>query len=231
MSLRRLPAVLVVGAVTAALLSGCSGDRTSPTAASSTAAVGPVASSSSSSPSPSATTTPDDAESPTTSATVPPPLPQPVASVPKVKRSGQPSSPSVTAPAAKFTAPVTYPDGVRLDIVRTVRATETGHGPGVMAGRKYVRFELKLTNGSAKAINLNQVVLTTYYSASKQLAAPVYTESAKTYDFSGIVKPGASATAFYAFAVPDSGLKKLTMVVDFDGTHTSATYSGAVVVS
>ncbi len=152
-------------------------------------------------------------------------------SVPKVKRAGPAVTPSITAPPAKFSAPVTYPDGVRLEIVKTARAAETGHGPGVMAGREYVRFELKLTNGSAKAISLNEVVLTTYYSASKQLAAPVYTESAKTYDFSGTVKPGASATAFYAFAVPDSGLKKLTMVVDFDGIHTSATYTGAVVVS
>jgi hypothetical protein len=229
MSLRRLPALLVVGLAGAALLSGCSSDQPTPDAARGTSAVGPVASSST--PSGSATKTATPSTSPTTTATVAPPLPQPVKSVPKVKRAGQAVTPSVTAPAARFTAPVKYPDGVRLDIVRTTRAAETGHGPGVMAGREYVRFELKLTNGSAKAINLNEVVLTTFYSSSKQLAAPVYTESAKTYDFSGTVKPGASATAFYAFAVPDAGLKKLTMVVDFDGAHTSATYTGAVVVS
>ncbi|GAA2737177.1 hypothetical protein GCM10009867_23360 [Pedococcus aerophilus] len=239
MSLRRLTAALAVGLVGAALVSGCSSDPTTPTAASRTGAVGAVSSSGTSTPSASATSsattkgsaTTEPSQSPTTSATVAPPLPQPVQSVPKVKRSGGATTPSVTAPAAKFSAPVKYPDGVRLEIVKTNRATETGHGPGVMAGREYVRFQLKLTNGSAKAINLNEVVLTTYYSSSKQLAAPVYTESAKTYDFSGTVAPGKSATAYYAFAVPDSGLKKLTMVVDFDGLHTSATYTGAVVLS
>ena len=98
-----------------------------------------------------------------------------------------------------------------------------------MAGREYVRFTVKLTNSSAKPINLNQVVVTTTYGASSQLAAPVYTEGAGTYDFSGSVKPGASTTAIYAFAVPTKQLGRVTMVVDFDGLHTSATYRGAVV--
>ena len=40
-----------------------------------------------------------------------------------------------------------------------------------------VRFTVKLTNGSTKAVNLNQVVVTTTYGSTKQLAAPVYTES------------------------------------------------------
>jgi hypothetical protein len=160
---------------------------------------------------------------------VAPPLPQPVKSVAKVKRVGQPNTPSVSAPGAKFNAPVTYPDGVTLVITKAEKGIETGHGPGVMAGREYVRFTVKLTNGSAKAVNLNQVVVTTTYGISSQLAAPVYTESAGTHDFAGTIKAGASTTALYAFAVPVKQLGRVTMVVDFDGLHTSATYSGAVV--
>lgn len=211
----RLAAALAGLALAAASLSGCGG---SGQALAST----PGTSSSSSAP----TETPDTETTPTTMA---PPLPQPVASVAKVKRVGQPTTPSVSAPAARFTAPVTYPDGVSLVITKAEKGVETGHGPGVMAGREYVRFTVKLTNGSAKAVNLDQVVVTTTYGATSQLAAPVYTASAGTYDFSGVVKPGASAIALYAFAVPTKQLGSVRMVVDFDGLHTSATYTGAVV--
>lgn len=212
----RLAASLAVLALVATSLSGCAGNGQ--------ALASTPGTSSTSSPAP--TETPETETTPTT---VAPPLPQPVKSVPKVKRVGQPNTPSVSAPGAKFSGVVTYPDGVTLVITKAVKGVETGHGPGVMAGRAYVRFTLKLTNGSTKAVNLNQVVLTTTYGATKQLAAPVYTESAGTYDFSGTVKPGASATALYAFAVPTKQLNRVAMVVDFDGLHTSATYTGAVV--
>jgi hypothetical protein len=214
----RLATVLTGLALAATSLSGCGGSGQ---------ALASTPGASSSSPSSAAPTETPDTE--TTPTTVAPPLPQPVKSVAKVKRVGQPNTPSVSAPAAKFNAPVTYPDGVTLVITKAEKKVETGHGPGVMAGRAYVRFTLKLTNGSTKAVNLNQVVVTTTYGTTKQLAAPVYTESAGTYDFSGTVKPGASATALYAFAVPTKQLNRVAMVVDFDGLHTSATYTGAVV--
>ena len=215
----RLTASLAGLALAAISLSGCGG---SGQALAST----PGGSASSSTSSPAPTETPETETTPTT---VAPPLPQSVKSVPKVKRVGQPNTPSVSAPAAKFTGAVKYPDGVSLVITKAEKGIETGHGPGVMAGREYVRFTVKLTNGSAKAVNLDQVVVTTTYGTTKQLAAPVYTESAGTYDFTGSVKPGATATALYAFAVPTKQLNRVAMVVDFDGLHTSATYTGAVV--
>jgi hypothetical protein len=227
---RRVALVAGLG-LAAALLTGCSADR--PAASATASSTGSAGASEDSSPaaSSSSSTKPGPTESETTPATVAPPLPQPVGSVTKVKRSSGPSKPSVSAPAAPFSSAVKYPDGVTLTIVKAERGTETGHGAGVMAGRQYVRFQLKLTNGSARPINLNEVVVTTYYGTSRQNAAPVYTESAHTYDFSGTVAKGGSATAYYAFAVPTKNLNKVTMVVDFDGLHTSATYTGAVVAS
>lgn len=214
----RLAAALAGLALAASSLSGCGGSGPASAATSGTA----TSSSSSSTP----TGTPSTETTPTT---VAPPLPQPVRSVAKVKRVGQPDTPSVSAPPAKFTAKVAYPDGVSLVISKAEKAVETGHGPGVMAGREYVRFTVRLTNGSAAPVNLNQVVVTTTYGPTSQLAAPVYTESAGTYDFAGSVKPGASTTGIYGFAVPVDQLGQVTMVVDFDGLHTSATYRGAVV--
>lgn len=218
----RLAATVAGLALAATSLSGCGG-----TGEASAASTG-TSSTSSSAPTETPTETPSTETTPTT---VAPPLPQPVKSVAKVKRAGQPNTPSISAPAAKFSAPVAYPDGITLKITKAEKGVETGHGPGVMAGRQYVRFTVTLTNGSAKAVNLNEVVVTTTYGASSQLAAPVYTQSAGTADFFGTVKPGASATAKYAFAVPVKDLGRVAMVVDFDGLHTSATYTGAVVAS
>ena len=216
----RLAATLAGLALAATSLSGCGGTGQA------SAATPSKSSTSSSTSSSTPTETPDDRDHPDD---VAPPLPQSVKSVAKVQRVGQPNTPSVSAPGAKFNGTVTYPDGVTLVITKAEKGIETGHGPGVMAGREYVRFTVKLTNGSAKAVNLNQVVVTTTYGASSQLAAPVYTQSAGTFDFTGTIKPGASTTALYAFAVPVKQLGRVTMVVDFDGLHTSATYSGAVV--
>lgn len=166
-----------------------------------------------------------------TTGTVGPPLPNPVAKVTKVARPGQPSMPSVTAPPAPFSGPVTYSDGVKLVIVQATKRVETGNGPGVFNGRPFVKFDIELLNGSREPINLNAVVITTFYGTQKQLAPPVYTPSAATNDFSGTVAPGAKATASFGFAVPVADLGSVTMVVDFDGVHTSATYTGTVAAS
>ena len=220
----RLAATLAGLALAATSLSGCGGSGEASTA---TAAASSRPSTSSATPTETPTETPETEATPTT---VAPPLPQPVKSVAKVKRVGQPNTPSVSAPPASFDARVAYPDGVSLVITKAEKAVETGHGPGVMAEREFVRFTVKLTNGSATSVNLNQVVVTTTYGPTSQLAAPVYTESAGTHDFAGTVKPGTSTTATYGFAVPVRQLGQVTMVVDFDGLHTSATYRGAVVV-
>lgn len=175
-------------------------------------------------------TSPTPTVPPTSSvpATLEPPLPNPVPTVTKVPRPGVTGGPTILAPDAPFTRPVTYPDGVRVVIAAVARAVETGHGPGVMAGREFVTFDLRLINGSRKPIDVNQVVVTTRYGHTKQLAAPVYTPSAGTYDFAGTVRPGGSAQANYGFAVPVRELGNVIVTVDFDGLHSSATYSGKV---
>lgn len=165
---------------------------------------------------------------PSAATSLAPPLPNPVKSVPKVKRSGVTSTATISAPAVAFSSAVVYPDGVRLAITKASKGIEQGHGPGVFAGREYVLLSLELTNGTKKPINLDQVVVTSFYGKTHQLAPPVYTDGAGARDFSGTVAPGARTTATYAFAVPVRSLSDVTMVVDFDGVHTSATYRGAV---
>lgn len=175
------------------------------------------------------TTTPpadDDA-----TGTAAPPLPNPVGTLTKVARAGQPATPNVVAPVTGFSSPAAYGDKVSVAVTKATKQVETGHGPGVMTGREFVTFDVELTNGSPEPIDLNQVVVTTYYGATKQLAPPVYTPSAGTSDFGGTVAAGAKATAVLGFAVPSSELGNVTMVVDFDAKHSSATFTGAVPAS
>lgn len=160
------------------------------------------------------------------------PLPNTVSGPPaKVSRPGQPDQPAVVVGSVGFSAPAEYDDKTVLAITGASKEVESGNGPGVFNGREFVKFELALTNGSDQPIDLNSVVVTAYYGDTNQIAAPVYTASAETQDFTGTVAPGAQSTASYGFAVPTSDLGNVTMVVDFDAVHSSATFSGAVSLS
>jgi len=223
-------AVLVagIGLGAAGCTTGNAGNAAQPSAAASSATDAPSAEGT-----PSATeTTPADDKGDGSPATPAPPLPNTIAAAPvKVLRPGQPDKPTVTADSVSFSAPAKYGDNTVLTITKASKQVETGNGPGVFAGREFVKFDLELVNGSGQPINLNSVVVTTFYGGTKQLAAPVYTPSAQTADFSGDLAPGAKATASYGFAVPVSELGNVTMVVDFDGVHSSATFTGAVTPS
>ncbi len=183
-------------------------------------------------PSAGSTPTPPNDNGDGSPATLEPPLPNTLSAAPaKVVRSGQPEKPAVTADSVSFSVPVKYGDNTVMSITKAAKQVESGNGPGVFAGREFVKFDLELTNGSGQPIDLNSVVVTTFYGGSKQLAAPVYTPSAGTVDFSGVLAPGAKATASYGFAVPVSELGNVTMIIDFDAVHSSATFTGAVTPS
>ncbi|MFZ1286061.1 MAG: hypothetical protein WAR57_03360 [Candidatus Phosphoribacter sp.] len=172
---------------------------------------------------------PDGPGSPTGTPDAPPANPAP-STIPKVQRPGSSGAPTVVAAEGAFNRPASYPDGVVLAILTAVRAVEEGAGAGAFPGRELVILELELRNGSAEPINLDQVVITAFYGQSRQLAAPVYAATTQVRDFSGTVAAGATATARYAFAIPTSELSAVTMVVDFDDRHGSATFSGSVTV-
>lgn len=235
---RRWAVAVAVVTVLGVSAAACSSEGTSATstqagdAATGAQPVGEVMSGASAAPAVQST---DPVESPAvdqgddTTASMDPPLPNPISGSPtKVSRPGQPEQPTVTADSVAFSAPTTYGDNTVLTITKATAEVETGNGPGVFNGREFVKFDLELTNGSGQPIDLNSVVVTAYYGTTNQLAAPVYTPSAGTEDFSGVVEPGATATASYGFAVPTSELGNVTMVVDFDAVHSSATFTGAV---
>ncbi len=123
---------------------------------------------------------------------------------------------------------MTYKDGVSVRIDRVTRSVEKGRGPGVYPGRPHTVLHLTLVNRSAKAVNLNQVVVVTArYGTPARLAPPVYADPAAR-DFAGVVKPGASATAVYVFSVPTAAVGSVVAVVDIDGVHVPAQLKAGV---
>lgn len=146
--------------------------------------------------------------------------------VPKVQRS-EAATPTITAKPAGTTGKVSYSDGVVLRIRDVAFAKETGEGPGMFPGRAYAVLSLEISNGSKKALSLDTVVITVLNKSNKAVP-PVYAEKASVADFAGELKPGETVKARYAFAVPKSSRSKVTVVVDFDGVHTSAVFRGGL---
>jgi hypothetical protein len=102
-------------------------------------------------------------------------------------------------------------------------AKETAQGPGSFPDREYARLTITIDNDSPEAIDLGTSVLT-LLDAGGATAVRVYAAEADVTDFAGIVAPGESATATYAFAIPEKARDEVTVVVDFDGDHTSAVF-------
>ncbi|MFT4297061.1 MAG: DUF4352 domain-containing protein [Micropruina sp.] len=146
--------------------------------------------------------------------------------VPKVQRSGA-ASPTITAKPAGTGGKVSYSDGVVLRIRDVSFGKETKEGPGQFPGRAYAVLDMEIANGSKRTLSLDTVVITVLDKSGKQVN-PVYTDEAKVSDFAGELKAGKTAKALYAFAVPTSSRSKVTVVVDFDGVHTSAVFTGGL---
>ncbi len=145
--------------------------------------------------------------------------------VPKVGRSGSPAAPTVSAKPADTDGTVRYDDGVSLTVRSVDFAKETKKGPGSFPGRAYAVLTLQIANKSEQDLSLDTVVVTVLDKAD-QPVAPVYVDEAEVSDFAGRLDAGRTVEARYAFAVPASSRGKVTVVVDFDGVHTSAVFRG-----
>jgi hypothetical protein len=104
-------------------------------------------------------------------------------------------------------------------------STEKKKGPGSFPGRAFAVLTLEVTNKSSRDLTMNTVVVTVLDKSGKPVA-PVYSDEAKVADFAGTLKKGKTVRARYAFAVPKTSRSKVTVVVDFDGAHTSAVFRG-----
>lgn len=142
-------------------------------------------------------------------------------------RRGPVAGSKIDAKSGAFTKslPVVYDDGVVVSVRSLNAGTEKGRGVGALPGRAYAGFSVSVKNGTAFALDLNQVVVTTTYGSPRRIAAPVY-EDPSAQDLSGILQPGQSASSAYYFAVPVEHRKNVSATVDFDSQHVPATFTG-----
>lgn len=154
----------------------------------------------------------------------PPKSPPAPGTVKPVPRDGHRPHPSISAAPQPFDQPVTYSDGVRLTVTAIHQGRVSGQGVGIVEGPR-TTFDLRFSNGSKRAINLNQVVPTVEFGKPARIAQPVYDD--KTQDFAGVVRPGGHTTATYAFSIPVGQLDDVTVHLDFDGRHLAAVFQGA----
>ncbi len=120
-----------------------------------------------------------------------------------------------------------YSDGVVVTVDTFKKGREAGQGPGVIDGRPYVGFDIRIDNKSSRVIDLSQVVVTVTYGTPARVAAPVYEDPA-AQDFTGTVSRNSKASAAYFFAVPLADRENVSVIVDFDGAHAAAVFSGSV---
>jgi hypothetical protein len=201
-------------------LSACGGGDDKPKAGADASA----SSSPSAAPSPGSTPSAGPKDDTTTSA-APSAPPDPVLKTYKrVLRGGKQPRSTVTAPPATFKGTVRYGDGVSLAVTDVNQAKVTGQGPGEFPGEPKTQITLRMTNGGDKPVRLDQVVVTAIYGSPRRQARPVYDDRSR--DFTGVLKAGSSTTAVYSFSIPKGDLGRVTMIVDFDGKHTVATFQG-----
>ncbi|MCC3272962.1 hypothetical protein MUK71_05140 [Arthrobacter zhangbolii] len=128
----------------------------------------------------------------------------------------------VPADRAAFDSVVRYADGVTVETTDFSIGTVDGEGSGVVAGAPYVVFTVSIRNGSLTDLDLSAVVPTLQQGAVA--GAPLY-EGMDVADFSGVVAPGGTATARYAFQLPGEG-SEAALYLDLDGVHAPAVFSG-----
>ena len=143
----------------------------------------------------------------------------------KVLRGAKKPTPAVKAKPARIGEPVTYSDGLDVSITKVTQSTVKAEGPGNFTGSPITTLRIQLTNGTTKAISLNQVVMTAQYGSPARVAPATYGPGSE--DFSGTVKPGAKASASYTVSIPVADVCEVSVTVDFDGLHSSADFDGA----
>ena len=143
----------------------------------------------------------------------------------KVSRPGTVGKPSISAAPEPLNHDVMYSDGVVLRIIGITQGVTDGSGPGALPGRPRTQFTVSLSNRSKAAINLDRVVVTVSYGTAHSQALAIYDDGVR--DFSGTVAPAGTAQAVYAFSIATDQLTDVVMTVDFDGLHTSATFTGS----
>ncbi len=214
-SLRKSPAIAGAVAILV-LVSACSHGSGHDSATGSTPASTPVASSSTgvTSAAPSSTATPASTGSGSGG------------------KSGSPATAVIPSVAVSTKAPVSFSEpgdfggGVTVKVVKTADQTSTDTGPGSIQGQAVVAFTLEFTNRSSQPLPVNTVNVTATYGKAQTPASPA--NASTDTPLSGTIKPGASATGVYAFAIPKSARADVSLQLWYAQGKPVVVFAGTV---
>ncbi|WP_131736691.1 hypothetical protein [Actinomadura roseirufa] len=153
------------------------------------------------------------------------PAPPPPSAQPEAQANAAPGSLALKSTTG-LRKPVTYNDKVTVAISDIRYVKSKGQGPGEIPGRVLTIFTLRFGNGSARPLDLNKVRVVARYGPAKALASP--TSYANINDFYGTVAAGGKRAASYAFDLPATGYKQVTLGVTFDAQHKTALFAGSL---
>jgi hypothetical protein len=170
--------------------------------------------SSSTSPSASSSSSPYHSTEPSRLATPPTGKPSPV-----------PSAKSATASPVPLSSPAALPGDITLRVTDTKTGKVSGQGPGVINGAAQVAFTLEFKNSSSRPFNMNTVEVNVTYGTADTPAAAVPSASKP---FHGTLRPGATASAVYAFAIPTSEQDDVALTAWYKQGQPTVLFQGSV---
>jgi hypothetical protein len=152
--------------------------------------------------------------------------PPPPSAQPEAAATSAPGSVPLKQAGSGLRRPVTYDDKVSVAITDTRHVRNQAKGPGEITGKSLTIFTLRFSNGTSAPLDLNKVRVVARYGPQKTQASP--TSYADLNDFYGTVAPGKTKAASYAFDIPPTGYKAVTIGVDFDARRRTALFAGAL---
>ncbi|MBE7190440.1 hypothetical protein [Jatrophihabitans endophyticus] len=109
-------------------------------------------------------------------------------------------------------------------VTSITHGTDHDRGPGAATGRPTVLFHLRLSNGTSAAVSVADVQVLAAYGSSQ---TPAIAASSATHGFTGSVRPGHSADAVYAFAVPAAGQGSVALTVTYTASQPTVLLRGS----
>lgn len=138
-------------------------------------------------------------------------------------------APTDAAPTPQPTtsAPLESTAPIRTDLTATVTSakavTAKATQPGEVGGPS-VRFAIRLTNRTGKAISLADTVVNAYYGADKEPGYPL-TSGAKAFPSS--VAAGKSVSGVFVFQVPEDERDVMSVTIDTSTANPVVAFTGA----
>lgn len=129
-----------------------------------------------------------------------------------------------TLPAVPLRSTAAFGTGVAAAVTAITHGVDRDRGPGAQTGRPTVEFHLRLTNGTRRRLAVSTVEVQATYGTS---ATPAIAAASGTQPFTGTIAPSGAQEAVYAFAVPETGQKRIRVTISYKAGKPTVLLTGS----